>query len=118
VYSVFHYVFAETNVWRFLEASTRLLAPSGRMLIGDIPNVSMRNRFFGSDTGRRFHREFIGRDEDPPPPSPLSFDQIDDSVMMAVVSRVRGAGMHAFVVPQDATLPLANRREDILIIRP
>ncbi|MDB6162998.1 MAG: hypothetical protein JWL98_430, partial [Xanthomonadaceae bacterium] len=44
--------------------------------------------------------------------------QIDDSVVMAILMRARLAGFHGYVLPQPAKLPLANRREDILIIRP
>lgn len=119
VYSVFHYIFTESNVWRFLDSALSLLAPGGSMLIGDIPNVSKRKRFFASETGRRFHRAFTGKDEDPEVrfniPEP---DQIDDSVVMAVLQRARQTGYDAYVVPQPDALPMANRREDILITRP
>lgn len=43
---------------------------------------------------------------------------IDDAVVLSLVSRSRAAGFNAFVVPQAANLPMANRREDILILRP
>jgi hypothetical protein len=39
-------------------------------------------------------------------------------VVFAVLQRARAAGFHAYVLPQPAHLPLANRREDILIVRP
>jgi hypothetical protein len=119
VYSVLHYIFVDSNLWRFLDTTMALLAPGGALLLGDIPNVSMRQRFFESAHGKRFHREFTGRDEDPPkPPSRLDPDQIDDSVIFAILNRARAAGFQAFVVPQGPELPLANRREDIIIIRP
>jgi hypothetical protein len=44
--------------------------------------------------------------------------QIDDGVILGLVARMRGAGLHAFVVPQAPDLPMANRREDILIVKP
>lgn len=119
VYSVLQYIFVDTNVWKFLDVTLALLAPGGTLLLGDIPNVSMRKRFFASQTGKQFHREFTGRDEDPE----VSYNQlepghIDDSVVFAIVQRARAAGFHAFVVPQPPELPLANRREDIIIARP
>ena len=43
---------------------------------------------------------------------------IDDAVVFALLQRSRLAGFDAYVVPQDSALPMANRREDILIIRP
>jgi hypothetical protein len=118
-YSVFHYIFTESNIWRFVDRSLELLAPGGQMLIGDIPNISKRKRFFASATGGRFHRAFTGRDEDPEVRfNVVETDQIDDAVVLALLQRVRAAGCDAYVLPQATDLPMANRREDILITRP
>lgn len=118
-YSVVHYIFTESNIWRFVDRSLELLAPGGQMLIGDIPNISKRKRFFASAAGGRFHRAFTGRDEDPEVRfNVVETDQIDDSVVFALLQRVRAAGCDAYVLPQAADLPMANRREDILITRP
>lgn len=118
-YSVIQYVFAEDNLWSFLDCALALLAPGGSMLLGDIPNASMRRRFFASDTGARLHREFTGRDERPEVRfNELQPGQMDDAVVMGLVMRARAQGFHAFVVPQASALPMANRREDILIRRP
>ena len=118
-YSVFHYIFTESNMWTFLDKSLELLAQGGSFLIGDIPNVSMRRRFFSSETGRKFHREFTGKDEDPEVvcSKPVS-NLIDDSVIFSILTRARNAGFDAYVLPQPSDLPMANRREDILIRRP
>ena len=119
VYSVLHYIFVDTNLFRFLDTTLSLLAPGGALLLGDIPNSSMRKRFFASDTGKAFHRAFTGRDEDPQVlHDRIEPEQIDDSVVFAILQRARAAGFQAWVVPQPAALPLANRREDILIARP
>ena len=118
-YSVVQYAFAEDNLWSFLDRSLSLLAAGGALLLGDIPNSSMRKRFFASDAGVRCHQAFTGTDEIPQ----VEFNQIepgqmDDSVVMAVLMRARAQGFHGFVLPQGAQLPMANRREDILIQRP
>ena len=119
VYSVVQYVFVDTNLWTFLDATLALLAPGGMLLLGDIPNISMRKRFFASETGRAFHRAYTGRDEDPGVTyNKLEPAQMDDAVIFAILQRARAAGFHAFVLPQPAHLPLANRREDIVIVRP
>jgi hypothetical protein len=34
-------------------------------LIGDVPNVSMRNRFFTSPSGVRFHQKFMNTTDTP-----------------------------------------------------
>ena len=44
--------------------------------------------------------------------------QIDDAVIAAMLGRARAAGTDAWVVPQPPHLPMANRREDILLRRP
>lgn len=118
-YSVFHYVFVEGNVWRFLDKSLELLRSGGEMLIGDIPNVSKRRRFFSSSAGVAFHQAFTGTNTLPE----ISFnvvepDKIDDSVILAILARARAQGVDAYVVPQGNDLPMANRREDIYIRKP
>lgn len=118
-YSVLHYPFVDTSLWRFVDSALALLAPGGWCLLGDIPNISMRKRFFSSEAGRRLHREFTGRDEDPDVIfNNIEFENMDDSVVIGLLMRARAAGFHAYVVPQSAELPMANRREDILVHRP
>lgn len=118
-YSVLHYIFAESNVWRFFDASLALLGEGGQFLLGDIPNVSKRKRFFSSRNGIEFHKHFMKTDEGPS----VQFNipeagVIDDSVIMALIQRARLQGFDAYIVPQEPELPMANRREDILITRP
>lgn len=118
-YSVLHYIFAESNLWEFLDRSLELLNHGGQMLIGDIPNISKRKRFFSSPSGVNFHKAFIGKNEDPAVNfQVIERNKIDDSVILAMVLRARQAGFDAYVVPQRADLPMANRREDLLIVRP
>jgi 2-polyprenyl-3-methyl-5-hydroxy-6-metoxy-1,4-benzoquinol methylase len=109
-YSVLHYVFIEAAFWRFIDCSLALLAPGGQMLIGDIPNVSKRKRFFSSAAGVRFHQAFMQ--------TGVEVDRIDDAVLQAIVARARAQGCDAYWLPQPETLPMSNRREDILICRP
>jgi len=118
-YSVLHGVFAEGNVWDFLDRSLELLAEGGEMMIGDIPNISKRRRFFSSTCGIKFHQEFINT-QNPPEVrfNTIERHHIDDSVILALLSRARNQGFDAYVLPQHPELPMANRREDILIRRP
>jgi hypothetical protein len=118
-YSVLHYILVDTAFFRFLDTSLSLLAPGGQMLIGDIPNISKRKRFFASETGVRFHQEFMKTKERPDVAfNQIEHDQIDDAVVFALLQRARTQGFDAYVIPQNPILPMANRREDILIIRP
>jgi SAM-dependent methyltransferase len=115
-YSVLHYIVAEADVLDFVDAALELLAPGGQMLVGDIPNRSKRQRFFSSEAGVRYHRAFTGTDTLPDLRQDASVrGVIDDAVVLSILSRARGAGADAYVVPQAPDLPMANRREDILI---
>jgi hypothetical protein len=118
-YSVLHYVFPDGSVHAFLDEAMKLLSNGGRLLIGDIPNVSMRRRFFSSPAGREHHREFTGSDEPPEVTfNTVESEKIDDAVLLGLVARARAAGCDAYLVPQAESLPMANRREDLLVARP
>jgi hypothetical protein len=118
-YSVLHYVFVEASVFEFIDLSVELLAPGGEFLIGDIPNVSKRRRFFSSAAGIAFHRSFTATETLPDVQHNAAVPGlIDDAVVMALLTRARAAGADAYVVPQAPALPMANRREDILVRKP
>lgn len=118
-YSVLHYILVDVAFFRFLDLSLSLLAPGGQFLMGDIPNISKRNRFFASETGIRSHQEFMKTSETPPVTfNQIQHDQIDDAVVLALLQRARAQGFDAYLLPQNHDLPMANRREDILITRP
>jgi 2-polyprenyl-3-methyl-5-hydroxy-6-metoxy-1,4-benzoquinol methylase len=118
-YSVLHYIVLDANPFDFLDRALALLAPGGELLVGDVPNLSMRRRFFYGAAGQAFHRSFTGTDTDPEVVfNTLVPDRIDDSVVIGLVMRARSAGFDAFVVPQRRDLPMANRREDLLFRRP
>lgn len=118
-YSVVQYVFAEGNVFEFLDTCLRLLNHGGELLFGDVPNQTMRKRFFASPSGVATHQRYTGRDEQPLVQfNRLEPGQMDDGVVLALLARARAQGFHAWVLPQTAELPMASRREDILIRRP
>lgn len=115
-YSIFHYVFYNTCIFKFLDTALSLLKPGGKMLIGDIPNISKRKRFFSTDTGISFHKKFTQTDT-LPEVNPLQLEptHIDDGVLMGIMQRYRGFGFEAYLLPQPTSLPFHNRREDLVI---
>lgn len=118
-YSMLQYVFVDTNLFRFLDEILTLLNDGGAALLGDIPNVSKRKRFFSSQNGIRFHQAFMATNELPEVAHfKVEHDLIDDSVLHGLVCRAQAAGCHAYVMPQDHRLPLANRRDDLLLQKP
>jgi hypothetical protein len=119
IYSVAQVVFAEGNIFRFLDAAAGLLDHGGRMLVGDVPNAGMRRRFLSSPAGHKHHHENYDPDTDPVVDfNTLQPGVIDDAVVLGWLARYRAAGFHTYVLPQDPRLGMANRREDLLICRP
>jgi hypothetical protein len=119
VYGVLSVVFADSNPFLFLDRAAALLRSGGHLLVGDVPNASKLRRFLASVAGARYHQEYM-RTEEPPPVGAFDppTDRIDDGVILGIVDRMRRRGFDAYIVPQSQSLPLANRREDILIVRP
>jgi hypothetical protein len=117
-YDVVQTVFRDNNLFAFVDSAVELLKEQGQFLIGDIPNATMRKRFMVSASGKVYHESHY---PDLPEPSivfnSLEPGQIDDGVILGLVARMRAAGLHAFVLPQGSDLPMATRREDILITR-
>jgi len=118
VYSVVHTVFREGNLFTFVDAAIQLLADQGQLLVGDIPNATMRKRFMASAAGKAYHQTHYAHLPEPEVVfNALTPGEIDDGVILGLIARSRGAGLNAFVVPQAPDLPMANRREDILITK-
>ena len=118
-YSVLHYVIIDANPFAFMDAALQRLNPGGRLLIGDIPNASKLRRFLASEAGAAFHRAYMRTDESPNVPAfAIAEDRVDDGVALGMMMRARMAGFDAYLLPQPDDLPFANRREDLLVLRP
>jgi SAM-dependent methyltransferase len=119
VYGVLSVVFVDSNPFHFVDRAAALLRNGGHLLVGDVPNASKLRRFLASDAGACYHKDYMRTEE---PPAIGAFDppneRIDDGVVLGIVDRMRRRGYDAYIVPQSESLPLSNRREDILIVRP
>ena len=116
----------------FISSCYPLLRPGGRLLVGDLPNEDMRQRFLesaeGSQIAQRYSEaratdkktdesgEYAVRDSLFQPAMTDPF--IDDTFILNVIEDARTHNLNAFVLPQPSTLPFGYSREDILIIRP
>ncbi len=119
IYSVLHYIVEEINLMEFLDKTMSLLSDKGEILIGDIPNVSKRNRFFSSKSGIEFHQQNNNTEDLPEVKfNSLENNQIDDAMLFFILARCRNSGFDSYLCQQDASLPMANRRDDILIVKP
>ena len=125
-YSLFHY---NDSPAQFLEAAVQLLAPGGRLLIGDIPNLSRKGRFLASASGRAFDAAYrkVPLEQTPRFDSPKAFVDaaiasgsapITDEVLCDFVCKYRDLGFDAFLLEQPESLPFCHSREDLLICRP
>ena len=118
-YSVLHYVVVDSNPFAFVDAAMGWLNPGGRLLVGDLPNLSKLRRFLASDTGIAFHKAYMRTEEPPVVPAFAQPDgSLDDSLLIGLMMRARNAGFDAYLLPQPPDLALANRREDLLVVRP
>lgn len=116
IYSVIQYVFLEQSIYKFIHTCINLLKPGGRILIGDIPNISARERFLKSEEGKLFKKKGESFK------NPISIqhenqERIDDPIVVSIISRFRSFGCETYLLPQPKNLPLGNRREDILIVK-
>jgi hypothetical protein len=101
----------------FLDRCLELLKSGGMLLIGDIPNISMRNRMLSSEYGRIFHKEYMNSDLNPDVKFFENYDEIDDSIIIAMVLRARNLGYQGYILPQSKGLAFENRREDLLFVK-
>jgi 2-polyprenyl-3-methyl-5-hydroxy-6-metoxy-1,4-benzoquinol methylase len=124
IYSVLQCVTDFAEAARFLDAAAALLAPGGRMVVGDLPNADRKSRFQNSEAGQKFEVEWAQLREANPEsgPNPLSgvssLGTFNDQMIVDLIHRHRAAGFHAYVVDQDPALPFGHTREDIIIVRP
>lgn len=119
IYSVLQTVFVEANPFAFVDAALALLKPGGQLLVGDVPNFSKLRRFLSSAAGVEHHKSYMNTDQPPDmPPFATAEERLDDGAVIGLLLRARSAGFDAYALPQPAALPLSNRREDLLFVRP
>jgi hypothetical protein len=110
-YSMLHYVFEDDNVWEFLDRALALLAPGGRLLLGDVPSWSKRKRIATARHGQTFPTLEV-RDGEVWPGG------LTDGVLFGLMARATESGFDAYLLPQPPDLPMAERRVDLLFERP
>lgn len=131
VYSVLQYLENTKEVFDFIYKAVSLLKPVGKLLLGDLPNISKEKRFFntkkGKDTKRIWDkkRKESRKEYDVESISDLlhgvqkdtKYVVLDDNLVLSIVSSMRKKGMDAYILPHSEKLPFSSSREDILIER-
>ena len=126
MYSVIH---CSDAPLKLIEAAASFLAPGGRLLIGDIPNLDRKGRFLSTVKGRKFDANYknIPLENAPVFKDYHSFTKtaladgaphIDDTFIYDLIKLYRSKGFDVFLLNQPLTLPFSFTREDILIIAP
>ena len=116
VYSVIQYPFLEGSIFSFIHKCVDLLNVGGRLLIGDIPNYSKRERFLASESGQEFLNQNAIISQNILTDHKQS-ERIDDSIIFSILQRYRSFGCETYLLEQAPELPFSNRREDILIVK-
>jgi 2-polyprenyl-3-methyl-5-hydroxy-6-metoxy-1,4-benzoquinol methylase len=126
-YGVIHILPDWPTLERFVDAAAQLVAPGGRLLLGDIPNADRKRRFLASDAGQRFDAEWkrsmaaAGTQAAQDPFAAFAgapaVQTLDDRLVVGLLDRYQARGFRAEVLPQRPDLPFGNTREDILLER-
>ena len=120
-YSVLHYLTDIKEVLNFIDKALVLLKPGGRVLFGDIPNTSQKQRFLDTEYGKRFLKEWNRKQAIPPQLDLIEDHQtavFDDDAIIRLMGHIRLKGFHAYVLHQPQELPFGHTREGLLVIHP
>jgi 2-polyprenyl-3-methyl-5-hydroxy-6-metoxy-1,4-benzoquinol methylase len=119
IYSVLHYLSTPEDALAFVDKACSLLKPGGRLLIGELANRDLKDRFANSAAGKRFDKTWqktkgrVMKPIDDPEHFP-----INDAFVLDLQRHLRAQGLHAWLLPENPALPFGNTREDLLVARP
>jgi SAM-dependent methyltransferase len=121
IYSVIHYLASDDELIQFLSKALKLLAPGGRMLIGDIPNSNKKLRYEQSPLGLSQVEAWKHKVSNTRPTNlGLSADSdlivINDDCYLHILKFARSQGFESYLLPEPENLPFGRTRDDILII--
>lgn len=120
IYSVLHYLSDEDEVVRFIDKALGLLKAGGKMLIGDIPNQDMKERFLSSPEGKSFIKQWRREMEEAPNldldlPDDPETATFDDAFMSRLIASIECRNFICTILGQPPDLPFGNSRYDLLI---
>lgn len=129
VYSVMQSLSNMKAVFLFIDKVIANLKLNGKALIGDIPNISLKNRFLSTKKGKDFHEKWTKerlKYQDKGDKDEMVNEQFrqnistviyDDNKVLKIIEYIRKKGFNAYILPQEPILPFGNTREDILIVK-
>jgi SAM-dependent methyltransferase len=124
-YSLLHYADDPDD---FISMAYSKLAPGGRLLIGDIPNLNRKGRFLATRFGQEFDARYKGTDvgslthyldhmDFRNRHAQVDSPNLDDEFLIRLVAHYRQLGCDAFILEQPVQLPFAYTREDLLLVK-
>ena len=129
VYSVLQYLKNRNEMLLFVDKVLHLIKNEGIIMLGDIPNKSKEDRFYGSARGKNWLNKFNDNREQYRKKfkvesiSDLLCDtqrdnncvKFDDDSIMQLLLYIRLKGFESYILPQPPGLPFGTTREDIII---
>ena len=120
IYSVLHNLSDEDEAARFIDKALGLLKAGGKMLVGDIPNQNLKDRFLSSPEGQDFVEQWQKKMEVTPTPDLGLPDDpktvtFDDAFMNRIIAAMEDRNFDCFVLSQPSALPFGHTRQDLLI---
>jgi cyclopropane fatty-acyl-phospholipid synthase-like methyltransferase len=118
IYGVLHCLANEKEVYHFVDKALALLDQGGMLVIGDIPNTSLKDSFIKSETGKEFSKQWQRRMESD---ATKDFESsvtpyiFDDENIFNMMGHIKKQGYKAYLLPQSPDLPFGHTREDIVV---
>lgn len=126
IYSVLHCLKDSGEVFAFVSKAAALLGDHGRILIGDLPNLSLKQRAQSTPAGieaeARWRLESATdanrfKDQIAPELKPdTELVQFDDQMLCELMVSLRSNSLEAYLLPQPELLPFGRTREDLLAV--
>lgn len=123
IYSVLHYMSNRDEVLNFIERTLYIFKPDGRMLLGDVPNISKKFCFGNSKSGQEMAKNWAEQMKGAGSSHLLkkmeSDSQLitfDNALVLGLMAFIRGKGFEAFLLLQPIDLLFGGSREDILVV--
>ena len=125
VYSVLNTLSDEAEALTFLDKAVAMLAPQGRLLLGDIANIDRKQRFLSTDDGQKFDKDWrakMSTSRQVKRGSTYLKDEMvfrpSDVFVFSLLQRYRKRGYETYLLPQPSSLPFGHTREDVLVVAP
>ena len=125
LYGVLHY---SDDPYQMIDLIINLLKPYGRILLGDLPNISKKGRFLSSKNGILFESKYKNLSTEFLPKYKDHFDfenkmksdnnyysKIDDNFIFNIYKQYTDLGYDVYILPQNEKLPFCKTRVDLII---